>query len=145
MNFPKNQHWNPKVYLQYFTIPETRDKNVQKTWIFFKEEDENLLINEPIEKNIDKICTKKYLYSPVDKKGERDFSLESKFDSLETLIGQIWQKVAEDFVDFANNRSLRKIVALFISTMYLRNLDTLTQITDLHRQMVDFFSAINPR
>lgn len=135
MNLPKQQHWIPQFYLHYFATPETQNKKIKKTWVSFIDRG----LNESRTQNIESICSKKYLNSPKNHLDERDFSLEIEFSKLETLTSQFWSLLATGFTDFSINCSSRKGIAQFLSTLYLRNIDSLRKIKSVHQQIVDFY------
>ena len=133
---PKHQHWVPKFYLRYFSTPETRgDKNAQ-IWVFSKDEadgDECLT-------NVRNVCGKRYLYSPIDKTGNRLWDLESKLDRLESTMALIWSEVAEGFVDLGDE-SIRKGLALFAAVMHLRNPEVRKFVEKLHKRLTETYES----
>jgi hypothetical protein len=63
----KHQHWVPQFYLRYFATPNTRHSDEPQVWIFSKDPgdgDETLT-------NIRNVCGKRYLYSPIQPRGDR--------------------------------------------------------------------------
>lgn len=138
VNRPKNQHWAPQFYLRYFAIQERhRKKNKAQVWIFSKDEadgDERLT-------TVRAICAKPYLYSPVSESGERGWDLESKLGELETVLGAIWPKLAEDDMDLGDP-VLRKELSLFVAVMHLRHPDNLGAVEQIHQSLVAFFEEM---
>jgi hypothetical protein len=137
MNLPKHQHWVSYFYLRYFSTPETRAKEDPQAWIFSKNEsdgDETLT-------NIRNICGKRYLYTPFDEDGKRNWNLERKLDGLETTMGVIWPDLANGFVDLSNS-SLRKGISLFVSVMHLRNPAIRSFIEQLHNRLIKAYEEL---
>lgn len=137
MTRPKHQHWVPQFYLRYFSTPETKEKKEAQVWVFSKDEtdgDERLT-------NIRNVCGKRYLYTSLDEAGERVWSLETKLDRLESLMGTIWPELAEGFIDLGDE-PIRKGLALFIAVMHLRNPEVRSFITKLHQQIVKACEAM---
>lgn len=116
MNKPKNQHWVPKVYLRQFATPATRSTTEPQVWVF---SGKKVAGNEYLA-NVRNVCAKRFLYSPVDDRGERDFNLETKLAKLESAIARIWPHVANDFADLTDP-TIRTGLALFIAVMHLRH------------------------
>jgi hypothetical protein len=82
MNQPVNQHWVPQFYLKYFATPDTQQTKNPKTWIFSKDEEDG----DPKLTNIRNICAKRFLYSPPDKDGQREWELETRLSDIESLL-----------------------------------------------------------
>lgn len=137
MNRPKNQHWAPQFYLCHFATPETRDSDKAQAWIFSRDESDG---KETLT-NIRNICAKRYLYSPISEAGNRVWDLDSKLERLETTMSSVWPALAEDHVDLGD-QVLRKGLSLFVALMHLRNPETLREIEDAHRRLVQFFQAM---
>jgi hypothetical protein len=78
------------------------------------------------------------LYSPVDKTGDRNWTLETKLQELECSYSKFWKRLANDFVDFGDD-SIRKGVALFVSIMYLWHPDILKELPTIHQNTVRLF------
>ena len=85
--------------------------------------------------NIRNVCTRRYLYSPTDSAGQRDWVLEEKLAGLETQLASLWPSLAAKPVDFGYT-GIRRLVALFVSVMHLRGPDTLNGVEDIHRNLV---------
>jgi len=137
-NRPKNQHWVPRFYLRYFATPETRTRGKDKPqiWMFSNDEtdgDERLT-------NVRNVCTRRYLYSPTDRSGQRDWALEEKLAGLETQLASLWPTLAAKPVDFGHT-DIRRLVALFLSVMHLRGPDTLNGVEDIHRNLVSLLES----
>lgn len=137
-NRSKNQHWVPRFYLRYFATPETRRRGKDKSqlWMFSNDEtdgDERLT-------NVRNVCTRRYLYSPTDRAGLRDWALEEKLAGLETQLASLWPTLAAKPVDFGD-ADIRRLVALFVSVMHLRGPDTLNGVGDIHRNLVSLLES----
>ena len=135
MDMAKNQHWVPRFYLKYFSIPETRDAENPKVWVFSRDAD------DPISVGIRNIASKRYLYSPVGLDGTRTWGTEAKLQKLEGLLSRIWPALANDFVDFEGNLALKRIVALFISTLNLRHPENVKETEWVHKSLVKFYEG----
>ena len=136
MNIAVHQHWVPRFYLSYFATPETRTTNTPRVWIFSKysnDGDEKLTA-------VTRICSKRYLYSPVEIDGNRKWDLEEQLGNLEGMLGKIWPKLAEGYISLENN-DLRKPLSLFIAIMHLRNPEMLKAIEFIHRQLVEMYES----
>lgn len=130
-NRPKNQHWVPRFYLRHFATPETRAEEEAQIWMFSNEKrdgDERLT-------NIRNVCTRRYLYSPIDDSGERMWALEEKLAELEAFLAPLWPAIADELIDFGEP-GIRTAVALFVSVMHLRGPDSLSAVEAIHRQLV---------
>jgi hypothetical protein len=129
----KRNHWVPQSYLRAFAAdPEGR----QKIWRFSKNE------GEPELKPIEKVAVRFYLYAPRTANGERDYSFEEKLSELENWLGDpVWSQLCHEMVDLGW-QPLRKMVALMVAVMYLRNLAQLGEWVSLHRQIVDSISNV---
>lgn len=137
MSQPINQHWVPRFYLRYFSTPETQFTENPQTWIFSKD-DRN---SDPKLTNIKKICAKRFLYSPISKDGEREWSLETRLADLESLLSKIWPTLADEYTDLLWE-PLRKAVSLFVAALYLRTPDGLRQCIDTHQHLVKQYDQI---
>lgn len=130
-----NQHWVPQFYLRYFATPETQQTKNPQTWIFSKNEEDG----DPKLTNIRNICAKRFLYSPLNKDGQREWKLENRLSDLETLLSVIWPTLAEGYADLSWV-PLRKAVSLFVSVLYLRHPNSLTKCIDAHEHLVNQFN-----
>jgi hypothetical protein len=139
-NRPKHQHWVPQFYLSYFATPETRHSDNPQVWILSKDPadgDETLT-------NARNVCGKRYLYSPKQPDGERNWELDEKLNVVETLLGQIWPALATDFVNLGDEH-IRKALALFVAVMHFRHPDVRRQVEEIHQQLLTFYSSVPPR
>jgi hypothetical protein len=130
MNAPKKQHWVPRFYLKQFAIPETRDSKIPKVWAFSKKHQDP----EPAIISILDAASSRFMYSPLDDKGNRDFYMEKRFAELEHLVAQIWQEVCYEYIDISN--SVRKAISLFLATMILRSKKSFEQHNNIYRDML---------
>lgn len=135
-NRATHQHWVPQFYMRYFATPESRDSKIPKVWIFSKHSNDG---DEQLQ-SVRKVCGKRYLYTPVDVNGERNWELEERLGNIETLLGEIWPALAEDYVSLKDN-SVRKGLALFVALMHLRNLEVRKKVEIIHRCLVGFYES----
>lgn len=140
MSQPINQHWVPKFYLRYFATPESCQTTEPQVWIFSKDEEDG---DETLT-NIRNICARRYLYSPEDKAGKRNWTLETRLQQLESTFSGFWEHLANGFIELSND-SIRKGVALFASIMYLRHPDNLKELPNIHQNMVRLFEQAAKR
>ena len=136
MNRKRRQHWVPRFYLKYFATSETRETTEPQVWILSKDE------GDPLRVNTNKIANQRYLYSPRTRTLEASSSIEDDLAGYESVIGQVWPLLASDFVDLDQDESLRKGLALFVSLLYLRHPRRLTEVDDIHAQLVAFYDAL---
>ena len=134
-NKAKKQHWVPFSYLKYFSIPETRGNDNPEAWIFSKDD------GDPRSVPLRSFARKKFLYSPRNNKGERSWETEDKLQKLESLMGHLWPSLVDGLVDFASE-VLKKGLALYISTLYLRHPSNIKKTTETHRQFVEFYETL---
>ena len=136
----KHQHWVPQFYLKYFATPNSLTADLPQVWIFSKEHD------GPPEAltSVRNVCGKRYLYSPVQANGERSWDLDEQLDDLESVLGRIWPAVATDFVDLSDI-TLRKAMALFVSTLHLRHPDMRKQVEKIHGELCTLYDAAPKR
>ncbi len=128
MTVPKAQHWLPQLYLRAFCTRET-EGDASRLWVFFREGPEEPRRMRPAE-----IAAQNYLYSPQAGDRTRDHTVEQKLGTLEGALGQIWPAVTTGTVDL-DNQSVRRILALFVSTLYLRNPQRLADRKMIHRRI----------
>jgi hypothetical protein len=112
------------------------DDEHPKVWIFSKEPTDG---HEKLT-NIRNVCGKRYLYSPMQATGARDWSLDERLNDLESLLAPIWPILADDYVQLADP-SIRKGLALFTAVMYLRNPDVRLEIERIHSKLVGIFES----
>lgn len=131
----KRCHWVPQSYLRAFSA----DTAGKKIWRFSKNESGG----DPELKPIEKVAVKFYLYSPKDSiTGVPDDSMERKLSDLEQFFGSgLWELLCTDRPDFAWE-PLRKMIALTVAVMYLRNPAHLNAHRDSHRKIVDAINAL---
>ncbi|RIK45780.1 MAG: hypothetical protein DCC58_05425 [Chloroflexi bacterium] len=132
----KHQHWVPQFYLRYFATAASRSEEYPQVWIFSTEPDDG---DEKLT-SVRNVCGKRFLYSPVQPGGERDWSLDERLDSLESALGMVWPALAEGFVNLAD-QPLRQGIALFTAVMYLRNPEVRSEVEQIHRKLVLLYEA----
>ncbi|MCA9424101.1 MAG: DUF4238 domain-containing protein [Candidatus Omnitrophica bacterium] len=137
MNQPKKQHWVPRFYLKHFATPESLAREKPQVWIISKNKEDG---NEVLT-NIENICSKTHLYTPLEETGVRNWELEDKLQKFESVGSQWWDILANNFIDLGD-KSFRKGIALFIAIMHLRNPNILEESTTLHANMVSVFKEI---
>lgn len=138
MSKPKKQHWVPRFYLKEFSIHESQNKKESQVWILSKNEGDPKIVN------IKDIASKRYLYSPQDEDGNRSWEMEEQLASLEGLISQIWPTFANEYLDL-NNQSYRKIISLFLATLYLRHPTRLPEQGKLQNWLINFYEKNLPK
>lgn len=138
MSKPKKQHWVPRFYLKEFSTHESQNKKESQVWIFSKDEGDPKIVN------IKDIASKRYLYSPQDTDGNRSWEMEEKLASLEGLISQIWPSFANGYIDL-NNQSNRKIISLFLATLYLRHPKRFPEQEKLQNWLINFYEKNLPK
>jgi hypothetical protein len=116
-NNPKNQHWVPRFYLRYFSTNDSRTTDVPKAYFWDKSKG-----REGGPTSIENLCGQRYLYSPLDKAGNRDWGLESYLDRLETKAGAIWPILNEGFPKLTDPE-MRDVLSTFIAVMHIRNVN----------------------
>lgn len=134
---PVLQHYVPKFYLKYFCIPETQKLKTQQVWAFSRNH------GTPFKTSIKGLAAQRYLYSPENSDGEREWETEIKLSNLESLLGSVWDKLANNLFDFENHIYIQKALALFISTMYLRNPKRTIDIRNVHQEIYGQFSQFS--
>lgn len=131
MQKKKRNHWIPQAYLRSFAADMDRRR---KIWRLGK------TAGDPELKRIEKVAVDFYLYAPRNRCGDRDYTFEDKLADLENWFADpIWLTLCHDMVDL-QWEPLRKMVALMVAVMYLRNPIQLEQTRVLHRQFVEMFS-----
>ena len=103
---PINQHWLPRFYLRYFATPETRDSAKPCAWIFSKE------CGDPTVTTLRNIAAWRYLYSPLDRAGNRSWRVEQRLAKVESLMAVLWPVLTTELVDLHGDESIRKGLAL---------------------------------
>lgn len=132
-----NQHWVPQFYLRGFSTRETRQAKEPQVWIFSKQDSDGI---EQLT-NVRNVCAKRYLYSPRDKSGQRNWKVDDKLQVVESLLSQLWPQVASDFIDLGNE-SIRKALSLFIATTHVRHPDNRRNLRSIHKQIVESFDKL---
>jgi len=133
---PKKQHCVPRFYLKQFAIPETKDSKVPKVWAFSKKHGDP----EPAIISILDAASIRYMYSPLDEQGNRDFSTEKKLADLEGIVSQKWPEICYGSLAFSG--SVRKIISLFLTTTMLRDQKSFNLIKNTHYKLRPFFDSL---
>lgn len=129
---PKRQHWVPKVYLKYFATPESQGCGKEVLWAFSRDKSAPAKLLRP---SVESVAVEKFLYSPKNADGSRDFKLEKKLGELEGTIGLLWPKLTTMQIGLTD--SVRKILSLFVATLHLRHPERRKEMEDLHRKLID--------
>ena len=131
MHKKKRNHWVPQSYLRGFAAdPDSR----RKIWRFSK------IDGAPELKAIERVAVGFYLYAPRNADGIRDYTFENRLAELEQWFADpVWVKLCNDMVDL-RWEPLRKMTALLVAVMYLRNPKQLEQTKFFHKQFVDWLS-----
>jgi len=132
---PKVQHWVPKFYLRQFAIPETRQTDRPKVWIFSKHQ------GEPKLTSVRNVAARSHLYTPIGATGGRDWKMEEMLGDIESLLARLWPELTDGFADLHGQESIRKIVALFVSTLHLRHPDSIRVVVEMHENLVSLFEG----
>lgn len=127
------QHWIPKLYLRGFAIRDAPGAE-GRIWAFTRTG------GDPFAVSVSKICAQSYLYSPRDAQGRRSDHVEQKLAKLESTLGLIWPKVTTGYLAL-DDEHVRKILALFIATLYLRNPQRRVEQRRAHEVLVEFFGS----
>lgn len=126
MTMPKHQHWVPQFYLKQFSTPESFNSTTLKVWVWNKEK--NDFLPGPI--SVRKICGQRYLYTPEDNQGERNWEMEDYLSDQESEAAKVWPKLLSGELDF-NNVLIRQSLARFITTLHLRNVKVFDAIDNV--------------
>ena len=130
----RRQHWVPKFYLEYFSVPETQDSPSPKVWVLDRKEGEPFIVS------IKNIALKSYLYSPTDKEGARNYDTEDELANVEYLASQMWPIISTNYFDIIES-PYRKYLALFMSILHLRHPKNIQIHKDIHKSFVDIGDA----
>lgn len=95
-------------------------------------------------KRIEKVAYRHHLYAARDPMtGVRDDALEKKLADLEQWFGNpVWRALQRDVIDLGW-APLRKMIALLMAVMMLRNPKTLELYRQMHRELVEFYSQFD--
>lgn len=140
MSRPINQHWAPQFYLRGFSTAESRNKKNPQVWIFSKQEADG---PERLT-NIRNVCARRYLYSPINADGQRNWKIDEKLSDLENCLSGMWPGICETYVNLAED-SFRKAIALFVASMLHRHPDNIGKLAEIHTQIVQLFDSVPKR
>jgi hypothetical protein len=129
----KNQHWIPQFYLRRFAIPGFRKKKNAKIWV--TDFESGKLANGKIQE----VAAIEYLYSHIKEDGKRCYRIESKLAELETTIAELYPHIAEGVPDLQKAWGIKKLTALFITTLLLRHPENVDETKQMHDFIVDIF------
>ena len=132
----KHQHWVPQFYLRYFATPESRGTKAPQVWIFSKHDEDG---DERLT-HVRNVCGKRYLYTPVDTNGHRQWGLDDRLGDVERLLAEIWPELAEGYVSL-DDVSIRKGLSLFVALMHMRNPAVREEVERMHAQIVELYET----
>lgn len=112
----KNQHWVPQFYLRQFATPDSIAARTPKVWLW----DKTTQCPLPSPVSVRNVCGQRYLYSPEDKSGARDPTVERVLGEVEDTASRIWPLLVEGELDLTDSE-IKKFAARFISILHLRN------------------------
>lgn len=127
----------PQFYLRYFATDETRDTRQPQVWIFSRDEADG----EEKLTHVRNVCGKRYLYSPVQLDGLRNWDLDEKLDDVESVLSSLWPQLASDMVRL-DDGAIRKGLALFVAIMHLRNPHVRKGVERIHSQLVQLYESV---
>lgn len=130
----KHQHWVPQFYLRYFATPESRDTKTPQVWIFSKNPEDG---DEQLT-SVRNVCGKRYLYSPRQLDGNRDWALDDKLNDIESLLAQEWTALATDYVELSDEH-IRKALALFVAITHMRHPDGRATVEHIQANLVTLY------
>jgi hypothetical protein len=128
------QHWIPKLYLRGFAIHDTPGAEA-RIWAFPRNE------GDPFVVSVSKICAQSFLYSPKDAQGRRSDHVEQRLAKLEATLGLIWPRVTTGYLSL-DDEHVRRILALVIATLYLRNPQRRVEQRQVHSNLVKCFAGL---
>ena len=112
----------PQSYLRRFAADPPLNS---KIWRLSKS------IGLPERKPIAKVAVKHHLYTPI-VDGKRDISFERRLSELEQWFGsELWMAASRAFIDL-NDETVRKVISLLASVMFLRNPKRLELTNKVH-------------
>lgn len=120
---PVIQHWVPQFYLNYFATPATRDSKIPKVCLWDLDTGRSI----PGATSSRNVCGQRYLYSPEDVSGVRDWSQESDFERIETEVSLLWPDLLVGRVSTSDS-AVRRLLAMFVAAMHLRNVGIFSMI-----------------
>jgi hypothetical protein len=135
MSSTKRQHWVPQFYLRQFAIPETAG-GAEQVWTLSRRKEDTA---EPRRFTVKDAAVETFLYSPKHPDGSRRFETENKLAGLESTLAKLWPRLATEVLPLTNN--VRKILAIFLATLYLRHPRRRVDQKYAHAQLVRGFEA----
>ena len=122
MNNPKKQHFVPEMLSKRFARPDGK-------FFFHDRRREDNFIRPTTPANI---MHQRYLYSPTDEKGVRDFSLEHRYNRIETAADQLFDRIEQlldQKIDPVIRGTNRELLDLFIYEQWRR-------VPDMHERVL---------
>jgi hypothetical protein len=126
------------LYLRAFATPDTATDDDPQVWCFHKE------TGDPFKTSVVNVAVGQYLYSPIGDSGQRSFRLERKLSDLEDTVAPVWRDLTDGNVDFSHSPT-RKILSLFIATLFLRNPQRVEDRRRLYASNVANWEALQRR
>ena len=126
----------PQFYLKYFAIPETKGNGHEQVWAMSRDKNASI---DPLRPSTKCVAVEKLLYSPQNSDGTRDFAVEKKLSDLEGLLAGVWPEFAAMPVEISE--ASRKILALFLATLYLRHPSQREAVTNTRQQILEKVEA----
>lgn len=106
-----------------------------KLWVFAREP------KPPFLTSVANVAVESNLYSPQDASGRRSSEVERRLCELESVLRVIWPQIAWDCVPLERT-AVRKALALFVATLYLRNPQRIENCRALHERVVNEFDKL---
>ena len=131
----RRNHWIPRFYLSYFSIPEKRETDSPSIWALSNKE------GNPIQVSISNIAHNRYLYSPENSKHLRSQEFEDFLGEFESKMAIIWQTFAKADINF-REKNICSLLSYFIVTMYLRNIQQLDEIRRIKVKIVESIDTL---
>lgn len=133
MNKPKRQHWVPRFYLSYFSNEKAGSSKNPQVFVL----DKNQARAEPYSTSVKKVCGQRYMYSPKNEDGERDFGFEGFLGNIESEIAGLLLDGDLDHIEVMIERDRRKL-SEFMAALVLRNkyiLDSVERLMVLRNKL----------
>lgn len=137
---PIKQHWTPRLYLRPFATPESAGRVDPLVWCFANGQ-RTTDRDDPFPVSIANVAAERFLYTPIGPDGRRDYEVDDRLTALESTVAPVWSALASDGVDLAD-APVRRILALFVATLWLRHPVMRERQRELHRQLVTYFEGM---
>jgi hypothetical protein len=137
MSKARNQHWLPQFYLRYFAVSGYRRTKNAKIWLADFE------TNTAEEKKVAEVAAAEFLYSHVRSDGSRSYEVEDRLGKLESIVSNLYPRIAEGYPDLAESWGIKKFAAVFVASLMLRHPSMEEQNKETHRRMIEAYSEIS--